>query len=78
MNELKTLNDFKVTYDNGTSFFELDGWRTNCGEHFVKKLKSEAIKWVKEIEKTLIEGLAVERPDEVLKRFFNISEEDLE
>ena len=45
--KLKTLKDFKITYDNGTSFFELDGWRTNSGEHFVNKLKQEAIKWVK-------------------------------
>ncbi len=40
-------------------------------------LKREAIKWVKEIEETLQKGLAVPRPDEILKSFFNITEEDL-
>ena len=75
MSELKTLKDFKITYDNGTSFFEIDNWRTNSGEWFVKRLRQEAIKHLKNISSDNWDTIYYSNP--LLIRFFNITKEDV-
>ena len=63
---LKTLKDFElINYDEGGVW------------NFVRELKTEAVKWVKEIRNVWGEGLAVEKSDKILMDFFNLNEEDL-
>lgn len=64
-NKLKTLKDIE-------NFNELN-------PTFVKResIKKEAIKWVKEMQQTLSEGLSIPTAIEIMTSFHNITKSDL-
>jgi len=65
--ELKTLKDIYGVVEKGKNEL-MDDWVS------VQKLKAEAVKWVKELSKP--DGLCYS-PTQILKHFFNITEEEL-